>query len=188
MKNESIENYINILLDEKEKANVISKKSKRQNIEKLVEDTIQTLRLIKNNTILDIGSGNGIIGVPTAIIKKNCKIVLIEPRIKKSTFLKELKNRLEMKNVEVVNQDFETYIKKEKKKNVTWIIRGFPNTEKLVRIFKKQNHSQMILISSKEKIEKIIKEERIQKYEMYDIKGRDIIKVLCLENVSRETL
>jgi 16S rRNA (guanine527-N7)-methyltransferase len=55
----------------------------------------------------DVGSGAGFPGIPLAIVKKDWKFYLVEPRKKKCLFLEEVKRRLNLKNVEVVNKRIE---------------------------------------------------------------------------------
>lgn len=52
-------------------------------------------------SITDVGSGAGFPGVPIAIVREDLKIALIEPSWKKVAFLKNLKRKLELKNIEV---------------------------------------------------------------------------------------
>ncbi|GAQ94889.1 16S rRNA (guanine527-N7)-methyltransferase [Thermodesulfovibrio aggregans] len=52
-------------------------------------------------SITDVGSGAGFPGVPIAIVREDLKIALIEPSWKKVAFLKNLKRKLELRNIEV---------------------------------------------------------------------------------------
>lgn len=60
------------------------------------------------NRIWDIGSGAGIPGVPFAILRPDWRVTLIESNKKKTIFLKEVISELEIKNLQVLNQRFET--------------------------------------------------------------------------------
>ncbi len=188
MIHERIERFINYLLAEKDKVNVISKNMDKESILSLIEDTKTMEPLIKNKEILDVGSGNGILGVPIALWNDERNVKLIEPRKKKANFLRRLKMDLEIKNIEVFESGIEEYIKNNKKKNITMISRGFHDIGILYKIFEKKGLSQILLISSKEKCKILIEKENIKKPRLCDIKNRDIIKILSLENVSRETL
>lgn len=52
--------------------------------------------------IADIGSGAGLPGVPLAIARPDLKVTLIEPLLKRSTYLSEVKKELGLDNVTVV--------------------------------------------------------------------------------------
>lgn len=57
--------------------------------------------------IADIGSGAGFPGVPIALVRPYLKITLIEPSWKKSAFLKNIKRRLQLENVEIIQAKVE---------------------------------------------------------------------------------
>lgn len=52
--------------------------------------------------VADIGSGAGLPGIPLAIARPDLKITLIEPLLKRSTYLKEITGELGLDNVTVV--------------------------------------------------------------------------------------
>lgn len=53
-------------------------------------------------TIVDIGSGAGLPGIPLAIVRPDLKITLIEPLLKRSVFLQEVVGKLALDNVTVI--------------------------------------------------------------------------------------
>lgn len=57
--------------------------------------------------IVDVGTGAGFPGVPLKIIIPQPRLVLIEPTTKKTAFLRHVIDRLELKNVEVLNSGAE---------------------------------------------------------------------------------
>ncbi|HHW21167.1 16S rRNA (guanine(527)-N(7))-methyltransferase RsmG [Thermodesulfovibrio thiophilus] len=61
----------------------------------------------KQLSIADVGSGAGFPGVPIAIFRPDLKITLIEPSWKKSAFLKNIKNKLELKHVDIIQENAE---------------------------------------------------------------------------------
>lgn len=56
----------------------------------------------RNLTLADVGSGAGFPGIPIAIVRPSLKITLIEPSWKKCAFLKNIKSKLDLKNVEIL--------------------------------------------------------------------------------------
>lgn len=55
-----------------------------------------------NKNIMDVGSGGGFPGIPLAILYPSSKFILLEPIGKKVMFLKEVKEKLKLDNVEVI--------------------------------------------------------------------------------------
>lgn len=53
-------------------------------------------------TVADIGSGAGLPGIPLAIARPDLQIILIEPLLKRSVFLQEIKDALSLANVTVI--------------------------------------------------------------------------------------
>lgn len=72
--------------------------------------------LIENKSInfCDFGTGAGFPGLVIKIIYSNIKLTLIESNNKKCIFLKEIINKLNLMNVEVINVRMEEYGKKNK--------------------------------------------------------------------------
>jgi 16S rRNA (guanine(527)-N(7))-methyltransferase RsmG len=53
-----------------------------------------------SHRIVDVGSGGGFPGIPTAILRPECEITLVESHLRKSVFLREASR--ELKNIRVV--------------------------------------------------------------------------------------
>lgn len=53
-------------------------------------------------TLIDVGSGAGLPGIPLAIARPDLKITLIEPLLKRSTYLNEVVDLLGLDNVTVI--------------------------------------------------------------------------------------
>ncbi|WP_048381901.1 16S rRNA (guanine(527)-N(7))-methyltransferase RsmG [Corynebacterium renale] len=52
--------------------------------------------------VIDIGSGAGLPGIPLAIARPDLRITLIEPLLKRSTYLREVCEELNLENVTVI--------------------------------------------------------------------------------------
>ncbi len=61
------------------------------------------------NNLLDFGTGAGFPGMVIAIVFSNIKVTLIESNQKKCTFLNEIKNKLNIDNVEIICDRIENY-------------------------------------------------------------------------------
>ncbi|WP_304410565.1 16S rRNA (guanine(527)-N(7))-methyltransferase RsmG [Corynebacterium stationis] len=53
-------------------------------------------------TVVDVGSGAGLPGIPLAIARPDLRITLIEPLLKRSVFLQEVVDKLALDNVTVI--------------------------------------------------------------------------------------
>ena len=98
------ENYISMIIEKNNKINLISEKtaSKKAIIERHIIDSAQIIDFIdlKSNTTTDLGSGAGMPGIIVAIILKNMKnnmnVNLYEKSYHKSSFLKEVSEKLKL--------------------------------------------------------------------------------------------
>lgn len=106
-------------------------------------------------SIADIGSGAGFPGVPIAIVRADLKVALIEPSWKKCAFLKNIKSKLELTNIEIykakaeeVNEKFDIVVSR-----ALWSIKEF--VEKCEHLLKKGG---CFLISKSLKLQDEIKD------------------------------
>ncbi len=58
---------------------------------------------------IDIGSGNGLVAVPLAVVHRDRRVVALEPQGKKATFLRQVRHRLGLTNLEIRQERLETY-------------------------------------------------------------------------------
>lgn len=78
---------------------------------------LMTTSEFKNKkTFLDIGTGAGFPGLALAIMNKNMLFTLVESNQKKCMFLSLVKEKLDLKNVEIINQRAEEYTKVNREK------------------------------------------------------------------------
>ncbi|MGH9827681.1 MAG: 16S rRNA (guanine(527)-N(7))-methyltransferase RsmG, partial [Blastocatellia bacterium] len=59
--------------------------------------------------LLDVGSGAGFPAVPIAVVRSDVRVIALEPNLKKSVFLKEVKDALVLDNLEVVRARLEEF-------------------------------------------------------------------------------
>ncbi|MEN8221632.1 MAG: RsmG family class I SAM-dependent methyltransferase [Acidobacteriota bacterium] len=182
-----LKEYIIILKKYSRKINIISKTITDEQLEDLVSESLLIDKYTKGTNVVDAGSGNGILGIPIAILHPEKKIILVEPRKKKSEFLNYAVKELKLSNVEVLRSGIEEFVKRNKKMRFSIIARGFPDNNKLISYVKKKVAEELILITSLSKIKKV--EKGIEKYEqkIYNVPFRDNLKIMYIANVSRET-
>jgi len=73
-------------------------------------DSLSVLpHLAHAKTVLDVGTGPGLPGVPVAIARPDLAVTLLDSSHKKCTFLRQVKTELELANVEIVCERVETW-------------------------------------------------------------------------------
>ena len=79
-------------------------------VHKHLLDSLAVLPFVGDGSVLDVGSGAGLPGIPLALAKPGQSFTLIDTNGKKTRFLKQAKIELALDNVEVVNQRVEHYL------------------------------------------------------------------------------
>lgn len=114
------EDYHHFLVEENEKINLTAITEKEAVYEKHFMDSLTIAHQIPSQSnVADVGSGAGFPGICLAIVRDDCHFDLIEPIGKRCRFLKELKERLDLKNVTVHQGRIEDIGKKEQYDVVT---------------------------------------------------------------------
>ena len=105
---ETLARYINMLSKWQKKINLISEKTESDIWHRHIDDSLQLVKYIPDatKTIIDIGSGGGLPGIPLAIATK-IKTYLIESDTRKAVFLQEAIRELAI-DATVINERIET--------------------------------------------------------------------------------
>jgi 16S rRNA (guanine527-N7)-methyltransferase len=74
-----------------------------------VFDSLAVVPHVNGATVLDVGSGAGLPGIPLAIARPEMKVTLLEANHKKSTFLKQAVMELGLSNADVASARVETW-------------------------------------------------------------------------------
>ena len=108
-----LEEYYNLLVTENKKYNLTSITEKEQVYLKHFYDSLTIIKIIdlKDQYLLDIGSGAGFPGLVLKIVFPNLKIDLLDSTNKKCLFLQKVIDTLELKNITVINARAEEYAK-----------------------------------------------------------------------------
>ena len=127
------------------KFNIISIKNPESIINKHIIDSINIIEHIKiPGKVLDIGTGAGFPSIPLAIYKNTVYFYLLEPKIKKISFIRYIISSLKIKNVNIYHLRLENFYLKEK---FTCIIsRAFVDLHKLLNFFKTSNLKKCTII------------------------------------------
>ena len=113
-KQEQLEEYYNYLKEYNTHTNVTSIIEKEDVYLKHFYDSIllaKTIDLNKIETMLDIGCGAGFPGLVLKIFYPKIKLTLLDSNNKKTTFCKNLVEKLNLEKVEIINKRAEEYIK-----------------------------------------------------------------------------
>jgi 16S rRNA (guanine527-N7)-methyltransferase len=95
-----------LLVEWNTKVNLISRKDEQNIWNRHILGSLAFLfhyRIDETCTILDLGTGGGLPGIPLAILYPNAKIVLLDSINKKTTAVKDIVTRINLYNIEIVN-------------------------------------------------------------------------------------
>ena len=101
---ELLTSYVDLLLVENERQNLIARSTADQVWSRHIEDSLQLVTHLdgeENKSVLDLGSGPGLPGLVLAIAKPLWKLHLVESRRKRCEFLSDVVQRLGLENVRI---------------------------------------------------------------------------------------
>ena len=168
---QKIKKYKDLLLQENQKQNLISRKQEN-NIDNHIKDCLSVSSHLSSN-IMDLGTGGGLPGIPLAIEDPRKKIYLVEASQKKCSFLLHTKNLLGLENLHVINKRGEDLHLKDFAEDMDIVTRAFGTAEKTIKTTKKllENPNNQLKLM---KTEEALKEEKTPKgYEVKKIEDLD---------------
>ena len=102
--------YMNLLLKWNEKINLTTITEQNEVILKHFVDSLTILKYIdREKKLVDVGTGAGFPGIPIAIMREENQIVLVDSLNKRINFLNEIKERLQLKNIESIHRRVEDF-------------------------------------------------------------------------------
>ena len=107
----TLEEYRRLLLCWNSRMNLISKKDEARIIRRHFLDSIglaEVLSFPVGARIMDAGSGPGFPGIPLKIIRPDLDMTLVDSRKKKTVFLKEAVDKLEIQSCRIINERVES--------------------------------------------------------------------------------
>jgi len=109
---ELLESYWTLLARWNEKVNLTSlplDEYPSESLDRLIVEPLAGVRLIPAQplTWVDLGSGGGSPAIPMKIAIPGARLVMVESRLRKSAFLREVVRSLALKEVEVLTERFE---------------------------------------------------------------------------------
>lgn len=107
-----LEIYYEMLVEYNEKMNLTGITEKEQVYLKHFYDSLTIMKIIdleKQETLCDIGTGAGFPGMVLKIIFPNLKITLVDSLNKRMEFLKDVKEKLKLENLEIIHARAEEF-------------------------------------------------------------------------------
>ncbi len=131
--------YFNFLIAENKKFNITAITDFSSVVNDHFTDSLalsEKLDLTKCQSLIDVGSGGGMPGIPLKILYPHLQVVLIEVNLKKANFLEETTALLGLDHVEVCDQDWRGFIRGYDKTPDVVVSRASLSVEELLRMFK----------------------------------------------------
>ena len=101
-----------------------------ESIKKHFLDSLSIISFIKDELLLDVGSGAGLPGIIIAIMKPKTKVFVIDSVGKKCRFMQTAKTELSLTNLTVINSRVEDFVPKEPFSQIT--SRAFADTNETI--------------------------------------------------------
>ena len=113
-----LEEYYHLLVEENKKYNLTAITEKKDVYLKHFYDSLTLVKIINlnNQYLLDIGTGAGFPGLVLKIVFPELKIDLLDSTNKRCQFLQMVIDKLELKNINVINARAEEYAKDNREK------------------------------------------------------------------------
>ena len=103
--------YAGTLARWRESANLISYRDGAELVERHLLDSLACAWLCGTaRDIADLGSGAGLPGIPLAIVDPVRRVVLVEPRRRRSSFLRQVRRELRLERLEILEMRAEDFI------------------------------------------------------------------------------
>jgi len=100
-------NYVELLDKWNKVYNLTSVRDPQEMISRHILDSLAILPYLTGSTLLDVGTGGGLPGIPLAIAQPELAVTLLDSNSKKTRFLQQAKAELALENITVVHARIE---------------------------------------------------------------------------------
>ena len=104
-----LEAYLDLVAAWGRRANLTGARTPAARVRVLVEPVLPAAPLIAKGRLIDVGSGNGSPGLVLALLRRDIEVVLLEPRLKRWSFLREAARAVARAGLEVLRLRHEEY-------------------------------------------------------------------------------
>lgn len=109
---EKINKYYNMVIEQNKTMNLTRILSEEEFATKNILDSVLPIKIIpKNASVVDVGTGAGLPGIPLKILRPDIKLTLLDSLQKKVNFLKQVAIELDLKEVNCVHARVEDFAK-----------------------------------------------------------------------------
>lgn len=115
----NLDEYFNLLNEWNKKFNLTRIVEEKEVYLKHFYDSLaiqKSVNIYDFSSLIDVGTGAGFPGMVLAIFFSNLKVTLLEANTKKCLFLQKVKEKLNLDNVEIINERSEKYAKTNREK------------------------------------------------------------------------
>jgi len=147
--------YLSYLIQENKKFNITT----IVDFESIVSDHFtdalalsEKMDLAACRSLIDVGTGGGLPGIPLKILYPHLHVILIEVNQKKVLFLQEVSEKLSLQNISVCDQDWRSFLRSYEETPDVVVARASLSVEELQRMFKGSSalrHSILVYWASK---------------------------------------
>lgn len=147
--------YLNFLVAENKKFNITAITDFSSIVNDHFTDALalsEKFDLKNCNSLIDVGSGGGLPGIPLKILYPHLTVLLIEVNQKKANFLEEVATLLGLEDVEVCDQDWRSFVRGYDKTPDVVVSRASLSVAELLRMFKQSSmlkHATLVYWASK---------------------------------------
>jgi len=99
--------YVGLMAKWNKVYNLTSVREQEEMVKRHLLDSLAITPYINGDSLLDVGTGGGLPGIPLAIVKPDMQITLLDSNSKKTRFLQQVKAELKLTNVTVVHDRVE---------------------------------------------------------------------------------
>ncbi len=98
-----LEHYVELLAKWNKVYNLTSVRDPQEMVSRHILDSLSILPYLNGDSLLDVGTGAGLPGIPVAITRPDIAVTLLDTNSKKTRFLQQVKAELGLDNITVVH-------------------------------------------------------------------------------------